>query len=141
MKKIAIIGAAVVALILVISLVSCHDDTPSQTAVIQAQEQALTQQRQIINQLQQGAAPASSPSVVAPAPVIVQQPAVVNNGDNGLVTGMVLGHLLSGGAGYSGSHTTVVNHYSTTHTAVNATRPVSRSSFFPPVHLVVIPRR
>ena len=62
--------------------------------------------------VQQGA-----PVVMQPAPVVVQQ-----HSDNGLLTGLMLGHMMSGGSG--GSHTTVRNT-----TVIN--RTYSRPSYAP----------
>lgn len=73
----------------------------------------------------------AQPSVaVAPvqaAPVIVQQPS-----NDGFFTGMLMGHLMSGGGGYS-HHTTVVNRTYVTRNTFRSYTPSrsysSRSSF------------
>ncbi len=58
----------------------------------------------------------SAPQVQQPQPVIVQsqpqQPVVVHDSDNGgFFSGMLMGHLMSGGNSYH-SHSTVVHRYS-----------------------------
>lgn len=107
--------------------------------------------------VQQGAqadapvAQVSGPPVVtsATAPVYVQQPTVIHerDGTGDLVTGMMLGHMLSGGSGGGGnSHTTthVVNNYhqpappaaarrswfSSSRTSAFTSKPVVRRSAF-----------
>lgn len=50
-----------------------------------------------------------APAVVGQAPVIVQQPVVVGGSHDGFFTGMMMGHMFSGG-GYGSSHTTTIVH-------------------------------
>lgn len=64
--------------------------------------------------------PASSlvvqPQPQAQQPVIVQsqpQPVVVHDHNSGFLSGMLMGHLMSGGGHSYHSHTTVVHHFST----------------------------
>lgn len=132
----------------VIALSGCDNKND----VIQAQQLQIQQLSQTVAQLQQActapacqqAATAAAPLVQAPAaaPVYVQQPTVIrehDSGGNDLLTGMVLGHMLSGsggGGGYGGGHTTstqvVNNHYNSTTsntTAAPKTQPVKRSWF------------
>jgi hypothetical protein len=62
---------------------------------------------------------ATTPAIVAPAPVIVQQ---APSHSDGLVEGMVLGHLMSGGGGYG--RTTVIHNHTTT-----VVRPTYRPTY------------
>lgn len=133
----------------VIALSGCDNKND----VIQAQQLQIQQLSQTVAQLQQACtgpacqqvAQAAVPAVQAPAPapVYVQQPTVIREHDSGgsdLLTGMVLGHMLSGGGGggggYGGGHTTstqvVNNHYNSTTSSTPAApkaQPVKRSWF------------
>lgn len=78
------IAAGIAALVI---LVFCHDSDP-QVVQVQPQQDAM------------------------PPQVVYQQPApvVVHDSDNGgFFNGLMMGHLMSGGHGYSNHHTTVVN--------------------------------
>jgi hypothetical protein len=122
MKKVLISAC----LFLSLSALSGCDQHPDKDAIINTQAQqiaALQQQTCAPPAVQSTAAgvpvaQAASPQIVtsAPAPVIVQQPTVVHDSNDGLLTGMMLGHMLSGGGGGGGSssnHTTthIVNNY------------------------------
>lgn len=75
-------------------------------------------------------APAASPQVVtaAPAPVVIQQqPTVVHerDGTGDLVTGMMLGHMLSGGGGGGGYASNHASNHTTTHVVNNYHAPAA----------------
>jgi hypothetical protein len=79
----------------------------------------------------------TAPAVVqgtSPSTVVVSQPAVVHSGVGDFATGMLMGHMLSGGGGYGGSHT-VVNHT----TVVN--RSVIRPSYSASPYRAATPTR
>ena len=59
-----------------------------------------------------------------PAPVIVQQ----SNPNDGFLTGMLMGHMMSGGGGGYSRNTTVVNKTIVNKTVVNRPAPTYRPS-------------
>ncbi|MFW6855286.1 hypothetical protein ACODYM_28765 [Burkholderia gladioli] len=97
MRKLYIAGIAAASIGAVLLIASCsgrHSDSYDQAATLPQPAPVAAQ------------APAY---VAAQAPVVVQQPPVIvqNGGHDGFLSGMLMGHLLSGG----GSHS-VVHHYS-----------------------------
>lgn len=115
MKKTGILAA----LIFAAALLSGCDDSSKDAKIISLQNQLYQQQQTapVPGPSQVAAVPGTAPVVVQSQPVYVPQTTVVHDSDatSGLVTGMMLGHMLSGGGGGGSSnvHSTQVvnNHY------------------------------
>ena len=107
MNKTKLVVGAIIIGLGVTMLSACDDDVPAQTQYIPAPQQQVGEQ--YVNQ--------QPPQVIqsAPAPVIVQSGSH-DSGVGDFATGMILGHMLSGGSnrgsGYSNnsSRTTIINN-------------------------------
>lgn len=101
-----IVAAVCLVVLTIFLLVSCHSSPPQ---VVYSQAQPVQQPIYADPQAQQ----VQQPQVIQAAP-----PVVVQQGSNGgLVEGMILGHMMSGG-GYGGGYGhTVVNHTTVVHAA------------------------
>ncbi|BCM12265.1 hypothetical protein MAFF241648_14550 [Ralstonia solanacearum] len=108
-KRGALVCAAFVLLVLVLILAACHGDPP-----------------QVITQAAPPAVVAAPPVAVQPAPVVVQQAP----SHDGFVTGMLMGHLLSGGGGGGVSRNTTVINKSVTN--VTRVAPAPRTTYSTP---------
>lgn len=107
-KRGAFVCAAFVALAVAVGLASCHGQPP-----------------QVLAQAAPPVVVAAPPVAVQPAPVIVQQAP----SHDGFFTGMLMGHLMSGGGGGTSRNTTVINK-----SVTNVTRvaPSPRPSYTAP---------
>jgi hypothetical protein len=116
----AIVAFFALAVLALVSCLGCGSSTP------QAQQQAQYAAPQPQTEYVQAPPTYGQPAVVAaPAPVIVQAAPAPSN--DGLVTGMLLGHMLSGGGGGGYvHHTTVVNK-----TVINRYSPPPRPTYTP----------
>lgn len=112
-RAFATAGVAVIgAFVLVACVRSCNTSAPvtlAQPAAVQYVDQP----------------PAQQPVQVVQQPVYVQPQASTHDG---LVEGMILGHMMSGGGGY-GRGTTIVNHTTVNKTVVRPTPRAPTRSF------------